>query len=156
MRTIANLALVWGARLIRGYGQAVRRRCKKRLQLGKSALCALRPYQQQRNIKRVEQRIRDLERMSGKQEDGWKFKGGHVEMNAEIMRVQIFFDAIPDVELRSEMKKNGSDGHRLKKHGSDSSRTTVSGCAEYPGAGPDRGNGTACGKTAKRWIMLMK
>lgn len=59
------------------------------------------------NIKRVEQRIRDLERMSGKQEDGWKFKGGHVEMNAEIMRVQIFFDAIPDVELRSEMKKNG-------------------------------------------------
>jgi len=60
------------------------------------------------NIRRIEKRIKELENKSTiSAQDGWEFDGGSVEMNLECNRIQIFFDAKPDEEVRRELKSRG-------------------------------------------------
>ncbi|QNR23006.1 zeta toxin family protein [Croceimicrobium hydrocarbonivorans] len=63
------------------------------------------------NIKRVEQRIKELEVKSKIAESGKtpevKFDGGVVVLNALDNRIQIFFDDKPDANTRDELKKSG-------------------------------------------------
>ena len=58
-------------------------------------------------IKRVQQRIAELERRAAKPLQGWTFDGGEVVANAEDNRLQIFFSSKPDEALRSSLKKRG-------------------------------------------------
>lgn len=58
-------------------------------------------------IRRVKQRIKDMERMADRPADGWAFDGGEVVINKEANRLQIIFDAKPDEDLRTELKRNG-------------------------------------------------
>jgi len=68
------------------------------------------------NIRRISKRIEGLKKrdtlLSGDDENpsklsGWVFDGGTVEMNAELNRIQIFFDAKPNEEVRRELKGRG-------------------------------------------------
>ena len=60
------------------------------------------------NIKRVRDRLEGLKkRQVSSASEGWFFEGGRVEMNAEENRVQIFFDAKPDADMRGELKGRG-------------------------------------------------
>lgn len=63
------------------------------------------------NIKRLEQRVKDLEKKFTSQtvnrQDIWDFDGGYFENNYELDRVQIFFDSIPDASMRSALKGSG-------------------------------------------------
>lgn len=69
------------------------------------------PYELQNNnanMKRVKERIADLERRAASPApEGWTFEGGSVEANVEENRLQIFFDAIPAEETRAALKSNG-------------------------------------------------
>lgn len=69
------------------------------------------PYELQNNnanMKRVKERIADLERRAASPApEGWTFDGGSVEVNVEENRLQIFFDARPDEETRAALKSNG-------------------------------------------------
>lgn len=58
------------------------------------------------NIKRIETRIKQLEDRNENPPEGWKFSGGHVEMNLEENRVQLFFDRIPSVEFRQYLHRD--------------------------------------------------
>jgi len=58
-------------------------------------------------IKRVKQRIEELERRAEKPLQGWTFEGGTVDANASDNRLQIFFDAKPDETTRSALKSRG-------------------------------------------------
>ena len=58
-------------------------------------------------IHRIEKRIQEL---TDKQEigyTGWKFDGGEVVADADMNRLQIFFDSIPPEEVRQELKGRG-------------------------------------------------
>lgn len=60
------------------------------------------------NIKRVRDRIADLERRKTEAPpEGWTFDGGEVVINTDANRVQIIFDEKPDSDLRSNLKSNG-------------------------------------------------
>ncbi len=60
------------------------------------------------NIRRVKERIRELEERSHASfGEGWTFPGGAVVMNAEENRIQVLFDEKPDDEIRRELKSNG-------------------------------------------------
>ena len=74
------------------------------------------------NIRRITKRIAELKKLgemftkdSGDNDEttdatdknGWAFDGGTVEMNTELNRIQIFFDAKPDENIRSELKGRG-------------------------------------------------
>lgn len=60
------------------------------------------------NMRRIKGRIKALEAKSNiSSDDGWEFDGGHVEMNVEYNRIQIFFDDKPDEEIRTELKRHG-------------------------------------------------
>lgn len=41
------------------------------------------------------------------QMEDWTFSGGRVTANKEKQRIQIFFDSVPDIEIRMELKQNG-------------------------------------------------
>ena len=59
------------------------------------------------NIKRVKQRIAELERRAETPLQGWTFEGGEVVANASDNRLQIFFESKPDESLRGQLKKRG-------------------------------------------------
>ena len=56
-------------------------------------------------IRRLKKRIEDLERRQ--EHSGWVFDGGKVVINKAVNRLQIIFDAKPDVDVRTELKRNG-------------------------------------------------
>ena len=58
-------------------------------------------------IKRVKQRIAELEHRAENPFQGWTFDGGEVVANAEATRLQIIFADKPDEVLRGLLKKRG-------------------------------------------------
>jgi hypothetical protein len=73
----------------------------------------IQPYEMQNNlanIKRVEQRISELESKVNLEKAGFtkmKYENGVVFQNMEINRLQIIFDDKPDADIRTILKKNG-------------------------------------------------
>lgn len=67
------------------------------------------------NIKRIEKRIEQLEARMENPPEGWEFTGGHVKINLEENRIQIFFVNIPSKEFRqylhSDLRFNWSRYH---------------------------------------------
>lgn len=59
------------------------------------------------NIKRIEGRIKQLTQAQEVGYRGWEFDGGKVVPNADLNRLQIFFDEIPPEEVRSALKSWG-------------------------------------------------
>lgn len=59
------------------------------------------------NIKRVKERVTELERRAENPLQGWTFNGGEVVANTEWNRLQILFDNKPDEALRQQLKRNG-------------------------------------------------
>lgn len=59
------------------------------------------------NIRRVRERINELEKREKNQVEGWNFDGGKVVMNRELNRLQVVFDDRPDAEVREELKRHG-------------------------------------------------
>ena len=59
------------------------------------------------NINTVKKRIAQLTEAKELGYQGWEFDGGKVVANADMNRLQIFFDAIPDEEVRKELKGRG-------------------------------------------------
>ena len=58
-------------------------------------------------IRRVKARIEELSKRAEQTFSGWEFDGGHVEMNREDNRLQVFFDGKPDADTRAELKSSG-------------------------------------------------
>ena len=58
-------------------------------------------------IHRVKARIEELSKRSEQTFSDWEFDGGHVEMNREDNRLQVFFDGKPDADTRAELKSSG-------------------------------------------------
>ena len=58
-------------------------------------------------IRRVKARIEELSKRAEQIFSGWEFDGGHVEMNREDNRLQVFFDGKPDADTRAELKSSG-------------------------------------------------
>lgn len=58
-------------------------------------------------IRRLKERIKQLTQAREVGYQGWEFEGGRVVANAENNRLQIFFDEIPSPELRQELKGRG-------------------------------------------------
>lgn len=61
-------------------------------------------------IKRVEARIVELDKLQAAAQqpaDSTTFDGGEIVRNAELNRLQIIFDSIPDEETRANLKSNG-------------------------------------------------
>lgn len=61
-------------------------------------------------IKRVEYRISELDKLQAaatQSADSTRFDGGEIVRNAELNRLQIIFDSIPDDETRASLKSNG-------------------------------------------------
>ncbi len=60
------------------------------------------------NIKRLEDQVKQIDRAREiKSDSGFEFDGGSVEFDAEEIRYNIFFDSIPEQELRSKLKTYG-------------------------------------------------
>ena len=59
------------------------------------------------NIRRIHQRIAELEQKKENPAEGWEFDGGKVVVNQEVNRLQIVFDDRPDADLRTELKGEG-------------------------------------------------
>lgn len=60
------------------------------------------------NIKRLEEQIQQIDRAREvKADSGFEFEGGRVEFDSEEIRYNIFFDDIPEQELRSKLKTYG-------------------------------------------------
>lgn len=59
------------------------------------------------NIRRIRQRIAELEAKKENPAEGWEFDGGKVVVNQSMNRLQIVFDDRPDEGLRSELKGEG-------------------------------------------------
>lgn len=63
------------------------------------------------NIKRLEQRVREVKKLNEKRTEGnatkQEFKGGHVVENYQENRLQLIFDGKPDEATRSMLKKHG-------------------------------------------------
>ena len=60
------------------------------------------------NIKRIRDRIAELEKRQTEQApEGWEFDGGKVVVNTEMNRLQIIFDGKPDEAVRAELKGEG-------------------------------------------------
>lgn len=68
------------------------------------------PWQLSNNnaeIRRVKQRIEELERKAETVYVGWEFDGGHAEPDKEDNRLRLYFDEKPDEDTRSELKSSG-------------------------------------------------
>jgi len=59
------------------------------------------------NIKRMKDRVKSLERKAQDETTETDFDGGYISDNVEANRVQIFFDSMPIVEIRTQLKSNG-------------------------------------------------
>jgi len=59
------------------------------------------------NIRRVRERINDLENRDAKGYQGWKFDGGEVVINMAENRLQVMFDSKPEESIRGELKGGG-------------------------------------------------
>ena len=59
------------------------------------------------NIRRVKERIAELEKLQTNPADGWTFDGGEVVVNREENRLQILFDDKPGEEMRTQLKASG-------------------------------------------------
>lgn len=59
------------------------------------------------NINAVKKRIAQLTETKELGYQGWEFDGGKVVANADMNRLQIFFDEIPNEEVRRELKGRG-------------------------------------------------
>lgn len=59
------------------------------------------------NIRRIRERITELEEKKENPVEGWEFDGGKVVVNQEANRLQIVFDDQPDADLRTELKGKG-------------------------------------------------
>lgn len=59
------------------------------------------------NINTVKKRIAQLAEAKELGYQGWEFDGGKVVANADMNRLQIFFDEIPNEEVRRELKGRG-------------------------------------------------
>ncbi len=60
------------------------------------------------NIKRLENQILLAQRTKETKKDtGFNFNGGHVSFDDVEIRYNIYFDNIPDVEIRTKLKQNG-------------------------------------------------
>jgi hypothetical protein len=59
------------------------------------------------SIKRLQDRIEEVNRKNKSEYAGWDFDGGNVKVNKCDNRLQIFFDSKPDEDVRSELKSNG-------------------------------------------------
>lgn len=57
-------------------------------------------------IRRLQERIKKLNRQHETVYVGWEFDGGKVEINREANRLQIFFDEKPDADTRATLKSN--------------------------------------------------
>jgi hypothetical protein len=58
-------------------------------------------------IRRIKQRINELEKHRDVGFVGWKFEGGEAVVNNDINRLQLFFDEKPDKESCSVLKRKG-------------------------------------------------
>lgn len=58
-------------------------------------------------IKRLEKRIQELTYNQEVGFSGWDFEGGYAEANAELNRLQLYFDEKPDDIQRTILKSNG-------------------------------------------------
>lgn len=58
-------------------------------------------------IHRLESRIKQLAQAREVGFSGWEFDGGKVVANADLNRLQVFFDEIPSDETRKELKSRG-------------------------------------------------
>lgn len=56
------------------------------------------------NIRRIKERITELEKRSSAAPAGWEFDGGKVVMNTDENRIQVFFDEKPDNDTRTELR----------------------------------------------------
>lgn len=59
------------------------------------------------NIKRVEARIKELEKRASEETTEEEINGVRIIDNAEDNRLQIYFEGIPAVEIRQKLKSNG-------------------------------------------------
>jgi len=59
------------------------------------------------NMKRIRDRIAELERRAEKPPAGWAFDGGEVVVNTDENRLQVLFDEKPDDAMRQELKRSG-------------------------------------------------
>lgn len=60
-----------------------------------------------REIHRIQDRLKQLQTVRDGGYSGWEFDGGRVEASVEKNRLQVFFDEIPPEEVRKEMKSWG-------------------------------------------------
>jgi len=58
-------------------------------------------------IRRVKQKIEELERLDKMEATSTKFPGGEMRINTDINRIQFLFDDIPSMEIRKLLKSNG-------------------------------------------------
>jgi len=58
-------------------------------------------------IRRVKQKIEELERLDKMEAESKTFPGGEMRVNLEINRIQFIFDDIPAIETRKLLKSNG-------------------------------------------------
>jgi hypothetical protein len=58
-------------------------------------------------IRRIKEKIEELSRLDGMEEEAVKFQGGELRFNTEMNRVQFVFDSIPPEEVRTLLEKNG-------------------------------------------------
>jgi hypothetical protein len=58
-------------------------------------------------IRRVKQKIIELERLDKMDAENKKFSGGEMRINLGINRVQFVFDDVPEIETRKLLKSNG-------------------------------------------------
>lgn len=58
-------------------------------------------------IRRLKSRIEEVAHNREVGFSGWDFHGGHVEANAELNRLQLFFYAVPTQKYRTVLKANG-------------------------------------------------
>lgn len=59
------------------------------------------------NIRRIRERIAELEKQKENPADGWEFAGGKVVANHEENRLQILFNEKPDENMRTKLKSHG-------------------------------------------------
>jgi hypothetical protein len=58
-------------------------------------------------IRRVKEKIEELQRLDKMEAENYKFSGGEIKINLEINRIQFIFDDIPAEETRKLLKSNG-------------------------------------------------
>ena len=85
---------------------------KLQAEMGKSWHMADKPFlswqlsNNNAEIRRLQERIKKLNRQHETVYVGWDFDGGKVEINRETNRLHIFFDSKPDADTRAVLKSN--------------------------------------------------